>query len=249
MSTYYNSNFKNNRCWSCEFYCSHREYVEGGAFRSERVETDRRGTCTNKRSLNNGKAVNESSQCSKYQKWGVLQSSIFRKQLDKEKNDQQRKEEDQKCEREREREKIERERDDPLQKVREAIDHDRWYSSLSPEERQRYDDEKERLETENLVRMIEKKKRIEEEERERTRKNAILKIIILSVALTYTIPGAVFLLPAILLFFISPFDAMKNIAFWLGLLLGGIGIFLTIIIIKSIKKSSLVLKESKNKIE
>lgn len=98
--------------------------------------------------------------------------------------------------------------------------------------------------------MIEKKKRIEEEERERTRKNAILKIIILSsVALTYTIPGAVFLLPAILLFFISPFDAMKNIAFWLGLLLGGIDIFLTIIIIKSIKKSSLVLKESKNKIE
>lgn len=81
MST--NSNFKKDKCWSCEFYCARREYKKG-YFLGDSVETDYRGRCTNKRSRENNREVSEDGWCSNYQKWGVLQSHL---ELEKQKRE------------------------------------------------------------------------------------------------------------------------------------------------------------------
>lgn len=77
MST--NNNFKKNKCWSCEFFCGHRQY-KNGFFFGDFVETDSKGICSNNRSSNNGKSIYEDNWCSKYQKWGVLLSAIAREE-------------------------------------------------------------------------------------------------------------------------------------------------------------------------
>ena len=47
MST--NSNFKQNKCWSCEFFSGKREYKKG--WFGDSVETDDLGTCTNQKNF------------------------------------------------------------------------------------------------------------------------------------------------------------------------------------------------------
>lgn len=85
MST--NSNFKKNKCWSCEFFCGHRQYKKG--IFGDNVETERKGICSNNRSINNGKSIYEDNWCSKYQKWGVLLSAIAREEEEERLNRQQ----------------------------------------------------------------------------------------------------------------------------------------------------------------
>lgn len=70
-----NSNFKKDKCWSCEYYCGKREYKKG-IFLGDSVYTDNRGKCSNKRSNKNNTDVSDEGWCSKYQKWGVLQSAL-----------------------------------------------------------------------------------------------------------------------------------------------------------------------------
>ena len=70
-----NSNFRKDKCWSCEFFSGKREYKKG-LLLGDSVYTDGRGKCTNKRSSDFNRDVDENRWCSKYQKWGVLQSTL-----------------------------------------------------------------------------------------------------------------------------------------------------------------------------
>lgn len=183
MST--NSNFKKDKCWSCEFFCGHRQYKTGILF-GDSVETDSQGTCSNNRSNNNGKPIRENDWCSKYQKWGVLQSAITKQEARREQMQQQTQERirqkqstigtrwesesdnssinyirDERRQLEEERRRLERERA--------ALEHERWYSSLSPDERERYDAEQARLKAEQL----ERERQIAEQRAERERLNEI----------------------------------------------------------------------------
>ena len=67
--------FKKDKCWSCEYFCGKRDYKRG-AFLGDSVSTEGRGTCSNKRSSNYNKSINDEGWCSKYQKWGVLLSAL-----------------------------------------------------------------------------------------------------------------------------------------------------------------------------
>lgn len=69
------SNFNKDKCWSCEYYSGKREYKKG-AFLGDSVYTDTRGKCSNNRSTNCNHEIFEDDWCSKYQKWGVLQSAL-----------------------------------------------------------------------------------------------------------------------------------------------------------------------------
>lgn len=74
-----NSNFRKDKCWSCEFYCGQR-YYKKGLLLGDSVETDSQGACSNKRSSNCGKIVRESDWCGKYQKWSLLQSALAKQE-------------------------------------------------------------------------------------------------------------------------------------------------------------------------
>ena len=71
----YHSNFDKNKCWSCEFFSAHRK-LETGIFFGDSVNCDFIGKCVNSYSTNFNHDVREDDWCSKYQKWGVLQSKI-----------------------------------------------------------------------------------------------------------------------------------------------------------------------------
>ena len=70
-----NSNFKKDKCWPCEYFCGKRDYKRD-AFLVDSVYTDGKGTCSNKRSDKYNREVYEDGCCSRYQKWGVLQSAL-----------------------------------------------------------------------------------------------------------------------------------------------------------------------------
>lgn len=78
MST--NFDFNKNKCWSCEYFCGKRQYKKG-LLLGDSVETESSGTCSNKRSNYYNKKIGEKDWCSKYQKWGVLQSALEREKL------------------------------------------------------------------------------------------------------------------------------------------------------------------------
>ena len=77
------SNFKQDKCWSCEFFNGQREYKQG-IFFGDNVSTADKGTCTCGRSQNRSKTVSEHGWCSRYQKWNVLQSTIIQKKTEQE---------------------------------------------------------------------------------------------------------------------------------------------------------------------
>ena len=77
------SNFKKEKCWSCEFFSGKREYKKG-LLLGDSVNTDYKGKCSNKRSLKYNHEIDDESWCSKYQKWGVLQSALAVEQQKKE---------------------------------------------------------------------------------------------------------------------------------------------------------------------
>lgn len=145
-----NNNFKKDKCWSCEYFCGKRDYKRG-VFLGDSVDTDGKGTCSNKRSDKYNHEVYEDGWCWKYQKWGVLQSALA---VETQKRESQRIQE----EMERERRRLEEER--------KKLEYKRWYASLSPEERaeedaririKRIEDEKRRAEAARLRRIRNKK--------------------------------------------------------------------------------------------
>ena len=148
MST--NSNFKKDKCWSCEYFCGKREYKRG-AFLGDSVYTDGKGTCSNKRSSKYNQPVYEEGWCSRYQKWGILVSSLA---MEEQKRETQRLENEQRremarieAENERQRREMERERQ-RMEDERKRLERERMLSSMTPEERERFlRDEKDREES------------------------------------------------------------------------------------------------------
>jgi len=152
----YNSNFKSNKCWSCEYYSGKREYKKGTIF-SDSVSTDDKGRCACKRSSNFDKKVSDNNWCSKYQKWGVLESALAleeqkreAKKIEAEQREQARRIEE---ENERQRREIEREN--------RRLERERYLASLSPEEREAFlKKEQEEAEAMRLAAELLRKERI-----------------------------------------------------------------------------------------
>ena len=78
----YHSNFRQDKCWSCEFFSGQREYKHG--LLGDSVHTSDKGICKCDRSNQRDKPVYEHGCCSRYQKWGVLQSTLAKKQAEQE---------------------------------------------------------------------------------------------------------------------------------------------------------------------
>ena len=78
----YHSNFRQDKCWSCEFFSGQREYNHG--LFGDSVHTSDKGICKCDRSQHRDKPVYEHGWCSRYQKWGVLQSTLAQKHAEQE---------------------------------------------------------------------------------------------------------------------------------------------------------------------
>ncbi len=148
-----NSNFKKDKCWSCEFFCGHRKLKNSIVF-GESVETEAQGTCSNKRSSFYGKTVRENGSCGKYQKWGVLQSALAKQEQQSQAQMQILAQREQAARRRREQQKYLQNESKLFQErrlieeERKRLEFERWYSSLSFEERAQYDAEQARLKAE-----------------------------------------------------------------------------------------------------
>lgn len=197
MST--NSNFKQNKCWSCEFFSGKREYKKG--WFGDSVETDDLGTCTNQKNfLHKNQTVLSSGWCSCYQKWGVLQSAIVREE-DKRIQEQAEREqrqfyEQQERENQRQQELLRAERF-RLEEERKRLEYERWYNSLSPEEKRREDErkEQERIKAEELRKQREEENKIKKEKEEKQQKlNKKVQLIwaLVGLALFFTIIYLIF---------------------------------------------------------
>ena len=84
----YHSNFRQDKCWSCEFFSGQREYKHG--LLGDSVHTSDKGICKCDRSKQRDKPVYEHEWCSRYQKWGVLQSTLAQKKAEQEISEMQR---------------------------------------------------------------------------------------------------------------------------------------------------------------
>lgn len=164
-----NSNFKKNQCWSCEFFSGNRDYKKG--WFGDSVETSDWGTCTNQKSfLHRNQKVQSSGYCSCYQKWSVLQNAIEMQEQKKAQEQAEREQrqafERQERESKRQQEAIRAERLH-LEEERKKLEYERWYSSLTPEEKRKEDDrlEAERVRTEELRKQREEERKREEEQR------------------------------------------------------------------------------------
>lgn len=167
MST--NSNFKKDKCWSCEYFCGKRDYKRG-AFLGDSVSTEGRGTCSNKRSSNYNKSINDEGWCSKYQKWSVLLSALAMEEQKREaqrfENEQRREIARMEAENERQRREMERERR-RMEDERKLLERERMLASMSPEERERFL-RKEKDEAESRA-ALEKQLELERAEKNRLR--------------------------------------------------------------------------------
>lgn len=150
-------------------------------FLGDSTETSSNGMCSCKRSSNCNKIVSESNWCSKYQKWGVLAAYIAKKeneeQLKKQKEENARIEREMRYEQERaeselrrERQRIESERL-ALEAERKKLEYEKWYGSLSPDEKlkedRRVEEEKRRVAREAEERRIREEEKLKEREAKR----------------------------------------------------------------------------------
>ena len=150
-----NSNFKANKCWSCEYYSGKREY-KTGIFLGDSVETDSKGKCSCKRSSNYNKDISDSGWCSKYQKWGRIESAlaIEAQKREAKKIETQQRIEARKIQEENERQKWE------IEKENRRLERERYLASLSPEDREAFlkkeqeEEEAHRLEIERKLKEI-----------------------------------------------------------------------------------------------
>lgn len=203
MST--NSNFKQDKCWSCEFFSGNREYKKG--WFGDSVETADWGICTNQKNfLDKNQKVQSSGWCSCYQKWGVLQSAIAMQEQKKAQEQAEREQrqafERQERENQRQQEELRAERF-RLEAERKRLEYERWYNSLSEEERKQEDErkEQERLKAEELRKQREEEYKRQEEQRKikeiaAKRKN---KYILIGTSIAFILLACLF----ITIFFIS----------------------------------------------
>lgn len=180
-----NSNFKKDKCWSCEFFSGKREYKKG--WFGDSVETEGWGICANRSSFgHNNKKVQDDDWCSCYQKWGVLQSAIARKEDERIQAQAERGQrqaiERQNREHERQVEELRRERN-RLEEERKRIEYERWYNSLSLEQRQKEDERiaTEKAQEEELRKQRAEKQELKEYVEKKTRKYYLIGAIIISI--------------------------------------------------------------------
>lgn len=174
----YHNDDNQEKCWSCEFFCGERKR-KSGIFLGNSTETSKTGTCSCRNSSHFNKTVFDTNWCSKYQKWGVIASSIAEKesqerlrkqQLENAKYEQQLKAEQERAEKKRR----------ELERERRALEYQRWYSSLSLEDKEKEKARLTREAEENRI-LYEQEKREKEEQRrlkaeldKRKRKNKII---------------------------------------------------------------------------
>lgn len=174
----YHNDDNQEKCWSCEFFCGERKR-KSGIFLGNSTETSKTGTCSCRNSSHFNKTVFDTNWCSKYQKWGVIASSIAEKesqerlrkqQLENAKYEQQLKAEQERAEKKRR----------ELERERRALEYQRWYSSLSLEDKEKEKARLTREAEENRIRYEQEKREKEEQRRlkaeldKRKRKNKII---------------------------------------------------------------------------
>ena len=167
-----NSNFKKDKCWSCEYFSGGRKLKTGILF-GDSVETDYDGVCCNKRSNSCGKSVRHDYWCSKYEKWSSLES-IITEEENRRKQQLERNREIAAERREAERE-AERERQEKLNNLYE--ERDRILSTFTPEERAAYEEEQRKAELKRQEQI--RRQNAERMAREAARKKKIKKIAII----------------------------------------------------------------------
>lgn len=160
------------------FFCGERKR-KSGIFLGNSTETSKTGTCSCRNSSHFNKTVFDTNWCSKYQKWGVIASSIAEKesqerlrkqQLENAKYEQQLKAEQERAEKKRR----------ELERERRALEYQRWYSSLSLEDKEKEKARLTREAEENRIRYEQEKREKEEQRRlkaeldKRKRKNKII---------------------------------------------------------------------------
>lgn len=174
----YHNDDNQEKCWLCEFFCGERKR-KSGIFLGNSTETSKTGTCSCRNSSHFNKTVFDTNWCSKYQKWGVIASSIAEKesqerlrkqQLENAKYEQQLKAEQERAEKKRR----------ELERERRALEYQRWYSSLSLEDKEKEKARLTREAEENRIRYEQEKREKEEQRRlkaeldKRKRKNKII---------------------------------------------------------------------------
>ena len=165
---------KDKRCITCEYWVGKREFKngrisDGGSFGKSTCSKDGR-------SCGNGFGFG----CYKYKQWSAIELYLLQEQKKKEQKDYQRQlewekihqdidnnrrkaeHEKQHRELERERERLEYERR-LLEKERERLEYEKWYSSLTPEQRKEEDDRKKKEEEERQLKAEEQKRQAEKE--------------------------------------------------------------------------------------
>lgn len=197
MGNHYN--YKEEKCWSCAFFCGVRKENKG--FLGNSVETSSSGTCScNRSSKYNCKVYDNDRGCFKYQRWGALDVSLAQ-QVKKEQqkanekliNDQRRQEE----EFQRQKEELERQTRE-LERERERLEYERWYSSLSPEEQKaediRKEEERAKIEKhlEEMSARWEEKRQREEAEKKKINKRLVI-VFIAIIAAPLIVFGGIFL--------------------------------------------------------
>ena len=166
-----NSNFKKDKCWSCEYFSGGRKLKTGIIF-GDSVETDYDGVCNNKRSFNNGKSVRHDHWCSKYEKWSALITKI-REDEDRKQRQLEHSREIVAERREAER-NAERERQEKIDAL--CAERDRILSTLTPEERAAYEEDQRKAELKRQEEI--RRQTAERMAREEARKKKVKKIAI-----------------------------------------------------------------------
>lgn len=172
------SNIKQKCCWSCKYYAGERDYKNGFFFGSS-FDVDERGQCTKNKGNNRDGSTIYSWYCSHYERAGDVAAYIKQEEAEREAKRQQREAESLNLEKQRkerqlreesrrqerelevERTRIANERL-ALERERKKLEYERWYSSLSDEEKVLED-----------KRVEEQRKKEEEERKERERQYAI----------------------------------------------------------------------------
>lgn len=193
MGSHFNEREK--RCWSCEFFSGQRE-IKSVIFLGDSILTSNKGVCICKKSSYYNRSVSDDDRsCSKYQRCGVVESIIVKKQNEqiereqeiqneriqrqyqsqKEKEEREFKEKQKRIDREnkaeqermqKERYALERERQ-ALEMERKKLEYERWYNSLSPDEKEKEDCRVEEEKKRKALEAEEIRLRVEKKEKER----------------------------------------------------------------------------------
>lgn len=73
MSSHFD--FKEKKCWSCEYFCGGRD-IESGVLFGQSIKCDYKAKCSNSKSINHDKEVSENSYCFSYHRWNRVESIL-----------------------------------------------------------------------------------------------------------------------------------------------------------------------------